>query len=106
MGFKHTACVRYHHDSLAQKVESNHSDSHQLRIRSPRTRPLALIWATLEVYCLIKRETRAFGVCLTQHAMNTTMSPSPRRWNRPTLTLIRYGLEARTPDHWRSSERH
>ncbi|GIY90797.1 hypothetical protein CDAR_373091 [Caerostris darwini] len=31
------------------------------------------------------------------------MSLSPRRWNRTTLTLISYGVEARTPD---SSGRH
>ncbi|GIY19537.1 hypothetical protein CDAR_606071 [Caerostris darwini] len=46
-------CVQSHHDSLAQKVESNHSDTHQLRVGSPHTRPLTLIWATSGVCYLV-----------------------------------------------------
>ncbi|GIY90793.1 hypothetical protein CDAR_373071 [Caerostris darwini] len=42
----------------------------------------------------------------TEHVFDTNMTPSPRRWNRTTLTLISYGVEARTPDLWRSSGRH
>ncbi|GIY90801.1 hypothetical protein CDAR_373111 [Caerostris darwini] len=32
-----------------------------------------------------------------------TVTLQPRRWIRSTLILISYGVEARTPDHWRSS---
>ncbi|GIY81312.1 hypothetical protein CDAR_201461 [Caerostris darwini] len=50
---KLTTSVQHHHDSLAQKVELNHSYSHQLRCQRPPTRPLAIIRAALEVCCLV-----------------------------------------------------
>ncbi|GIZ01162.1 hypothetical protein CEXT_354361 [Caerostris extrusa] len=76
---------------------------------------LSQLYGTPNVYwtlpCLPLRTIEPFkfpstvGRSNSRQEFNLTMTPSPRRWNRTTLISIRYGFEARTPDHWRSSGR-
>ncbi|GIY19866.1 hypothetical protein CEXT_604401 [Caerostris extrusa] len=121
----------------AQKVESNHSDTHQLRDESSHTRPLVLIWATPGVCYLVfiltvlKQILKVLMSLLTSMSFGHEKTNNPfwrthgvhweflmagipkmsaaascRRWNQTTLIAVSYGIEGRTPDHWRSSGRH
>ncbi|GIY54954.1 hypothetical protein CDAR_110291 [Caerostris darwini] len=92
----------------AQKVKSNHSGFHQLRIRSPYTRPPV---AHLDnSNHMISGIYTGNSVSTNERAARTDISSShsyftntPRRWTRTTLTLISCGYNPRTPDHCFSS---